>query len=101
MSSDRRSRWSGPPQADLFTVSPARPGAAQRAVTRPSRPLPDVSSADVERVRVSTLLLWFQLSDAPGDIGRAAAGFFADALAAWHAARSSSSTVAGPGDPPF
>lgn len=98
MSPDRRSRWSGSPQGDLLSAPPLRPTGTN---VRQSRPLPEVSSAEVERVRVSTLLMWFQLSDAPDQIGRVAGLYFADALAAWHASRSSSPPVGGSDDPPF
>lgn len=102
MSADRRSRWAGSPQGDLFAAPPVTAGTGTNVrQSRPSFPRPEVSSAEVERVRVSTLLMLFQLSDAAGDIGRVASLYFVDALAAWHASRSSVPASAGPDDPPF
>jgi hypothetical protein len=101
MSPDRRSRWSGSPQGDLFSAPAVTAGTGTNL--RQSRPSPrvEVSSAEVERARVGTLLMLFQLSDAPGDTGRVASLYFADALASWHASRSSLPPVGGFDDPPF
>lgn len=108
-SPDRRSRWPGSPQGDLFSAPAVTAGTGTNV--RQSRPVPrsEVSPVEVERVRVCTLLMLFQLSDAPGDIGRVASLYFADALADWYASRSVEPSqarflgppVGGPDDPPF
>lgn len=93
----RRARWPGPPQSDLFGREPASSARSSAPSAASMRPFPQASAEEVERVRIGTLLLLFQLMDAPGDTGRVAALHFADALAAWHSSRPSGS----PDDPPF
>lgn len=90
---ERRSRSASPVQADLFG-SPSRPAPKPLYV---SAAFPSASAEDVERVRVSTILMLFRLSSAGDEIGRVAGLYFMDALEAWHASRSTSS----PDDPPF
>lgn len=100
---DRRRRWSGSPQADLFGREPASsarfsaPSAAPQA-----RPFPQASAEEVERVRIGTLLMLFQLMDGDGDTAYVAGLHLADALAAWHSSRPSQPSEAGSADdPPF
>lgn len=72
-------------QADLFLPSRSPPKA--RLVRDHSwEHWPEVPAAEVERVRKDTLLMFFQLMDAPGALGESASLWFDAALRDWHAA---------------